>query len=207
MRTSGIAFVLLLIAGFGVGPRCDEVTSTTFEACLLDSTSRFGAQYFLHGLGALAFLVFANELSAYVPARQNTSKSPRALMLVSSALWSGLWLMGLALSSAASDPGDFLVNAEGARSTFILINALLLAEASGVSYLPLALFLGATALAIRKATALPTWLGTTAAGLALLFVLASGLQLVFEAWLVLPMMPLFMTWVFVASLVMIRRAV
>lgn len=206
MQASGIAYVLLLMAGFVAGPNCDSVTTTAFDACLLNSTAKFGAHYFLHGVAALAFLIFVGELSAQVQTTQNTTESLRVLMLMGGALWSALWLVGTGLAAAASDPGDFQVNAAGARSTFVLTNALLFAEASGILYLPLALFLGATALATKQTAALPTWLGTTAAGLALLFIVASGLQLVLEAWLVLPMLPLFMIWVIAASVVMFREA-
>lgn len=206
MQASGIVYVLLFIAGFVAGPTCDFVSTTAFDACLLNSTVKFGAQHFLHGLAALAFLIFVGVLSARVQATQNSAESLRVLMLMGGALWSALWLVGTGLAAAASDPADFQVNAEGARSTLVLTNALLLAEASGISYLPLALFLGATALATNQTAALPTWLATTAAGLALLFILASGLQLVLEAWLVLPMLTLFMIWVIAASVVMLREA-
>ena len=206
MPTSGIAFVLLFIAGFAAGPRCDSAIAAAFDACLLSGTARFGAQYFLHGLAALAFLVFVGEVSARVQAAQKNTGSLPALILTGGVLWSAIWLVGTGLAAAASDPGDFQVNAEGARSTFVLTDALLLAEASGILYLPLALFLWATALATKQTAALPNWLGATAAGLSLLFIVASGLQLVLEAWLVFPMLPLFMIWVIAASVVMFREA-
>jgi hypothetical protein len=206
MQTSGIVYVLLLIAGFAAGPKCDPVTTAAFDACLLNNTARFGAQYFLHGLAALAFLIFVAGLSARLQAAQKSTESLRAVMVSGGTLWALLWLVGVGLAAAASDPGDFERNAVGARSTFILTNALLFGEASGILYLPLALFLGATALAIGQTETLPSWLGTTTAILALLFIMASGLQLVFEAWLVLPMMPLFLIWLAAATAVMLREA-
>lgn len=127
-------------------------------------------------------------------------------MLLGGILWAALWLIGLGLTAAASDPGDFQVNAAGARSTFMLTNALLLAEASGILYLPLALFLGATAEAAKRTESLPTWLTTSAVGLALLFIAASGLQLIFGAWLIFPMLPLFIIWVIAVNVVILREA-
>jgi hypothetical protein len=126
--------------------------------CLLNSTPRFGAQFFLHGLAALAFLAFAAELSARMQNAQKGADSLPFLMLGGGLLWSALWLGGIGLAAAASDPGDYQVNAEGARSIFVLTNALLLAEASGLLYLPLALFLWATAMAAKEAlTGLNIW--------------------------------------------------
>jgi hypothetical protein len=206
IQASGMAYVLLFIAGFAAGPRCDLDGAAAFDICLLNSTPRFGAQFFLHGLAALAFLAFAAELSARMQNAQKGADSLPFLMLGGGLLWSALWLGGIGLAAAASDPGDFQVNAEGARSIFVLTNALLLAEASGLLYLPLALFLWATAMAAKENAVLPTWLRTAATVLALLFVAASGLQLILEAWLVLPMIPLFLFWVVAASIAVLRGA-
>lgn len=204
-QASGIFYVMLFIAGFAAGPRCDPVGTPDFDACLLRSTARLGTQYFLHGLAVLAFLVFAVELYAWMQATQKNPTSLPVLMLAGGILWSALWMWGIGLAAAASDPGDFQVNAEGARSIFVLTNALLLAEASGLLYLPLALFLGATALAAKEHPAFPGWVRKTAVVLALLLITASGLQLILEAWLVVPMLPLFLFWVAAASVAMLRE--
>ena len=209
----GLAFVVLLVGAIAVGASvfgedpgdCDP-RNARFAVCLLDHRTAIGAFIFLNALGASFFLVFLGGLFSALRRAEGRVGGPILVALVGGVAWASLWLAASAMSAAPLDLAGYYQNPEGARTADVLAGTMLLDTGSGVTYLPLAMLLGATSLAALRTRAFPRWLGWMSGVVAVLFVVASGLVLILEVWVVPLVLLLFWLWVSATSIVLMLRS-
>ncbi len=198
---SGIVFVVLEVVGIQLGPTGSPNQSKTdigraFLGGLPSGRSLLGQYLFL--LSFLFFVVFAARVWADLRRGEGEYGWLSATALVGAVMFGALEVAGTASFSAVRLRAGHGLDLQEAAALADLGNAMFIAGVSGAG-----LFLAAAAAVILRTRALASWIGWSAA------VIALGLFLITEA---VPgdiaMVPalLFELWVVVVAVVLIRRS-
>ena len=200
----GLIFVALLLGAFFALPDCD-LRVPGFARCVQSNSTAVGIGAFLLGLAVVFFLLFLSSLFSVLRRAEKGDSSLPAVAFMGGTAWAFIYLIGSALLATTAQFTGIHVDPEGTRTVAELGGEFIFGAASGVSFLPLTVLLGASSAPALSSRALPIWLAWAGVGVAVLCLWASGFQLIMPLWLVFPLVMLFLLWVTVTSVVLFLR--
>ena len=146
---SGLVFVALLLSAFFALPDCD-LRVPGFARCLEGNSTAVGIGAFLLGLGVVFFLLFLGSLFGVLRRADRDNGSLPAVAVFGGAAWAFIYLIGSALLAATTEFTGIHVDPEGTRTVAELGGEFIFGAASGVSFLPLTVLLGASSVSAPR---------------------------------------------------------
>ena len=204
VAAAGLMFVALLLGAFFALPDCD-LRVPGFARCVEGNSTTIGTGVFLLGLAVVFFLLFLGSLFSVLRRSEQGDSNLPAVAFLGGAAWAFVYLIGSALLATTTEFAGIHMDPEGTRTVAKLGGEFIFGAASGVSFLPLTVLLGASSVSALTTRALPIWLAWAGIGVVVLCLLASGFQLIMPLWLVFPLVMLFLLWVTVTSVVLFLR--
>lgn len=205
-RAAGIGFVLFAVAAFVVGGEPPKVGDSAEDvaAYFTDDRSRVLLSSFLFAVGVALFLWFAGAVANTL--RERGEGRVAATAIATGAAWAAIQLVltaiGAALAHSVATDGD----ATGVRALFTLSWVLDMLAA-----LPIAVFVLAVSVGLRRTQLIPQWLSWGGVVVAVLLALRSTTWARDGFWsptgeYLFVVIPLSLLWVLITSIVLVRSA-
>jgi hypothetical protein len=201
---TGIVFVFLSVIALFIGGQPGAAPDVV--QYFVDNRGRLLVQSFLAGVASIFFLWFLGSVRSYLRAAEGGTGRLSAVAFAGGILTLGLLMLSLTVSTALADGMAELADPDTSRAFYALV-----VQTSDLTFFPVVVLTGASALVVLRTRALPSWLGWLGAlvGVASLtggtaffvesgpFSSAGGLETVVIA--------AFLLWLLLTSILLVRR--